>query len=175
MGDVSGLEAIPSLEEAQIWADRADLNGHAIEHLRWIALSRAQNTRLDGESRKKWAKLALRVNARADRDRPFAQARIAAQSAQLRTLIIDQLGPDRDDRDWDPDIVAADILADLTVQPARARELSGTWRDMPLDQMASLRGIKNVTAPLARLLPHLQPGTNCDLIREWIAVRNLLP
>ncbi|MFI5774542.1 hypothetical protein ACIA74_39890 [Streptomyces sp. NPDC051658] len=108
-------------------------------------------------------------------DGPWPQARRAGHDFRLRTLIVDRLGPDRQDPDWDPDLVASDILAVLTLTPAHARELSSHWQTLPTDRIGELRRPKNATAPLQQLFHHLQPGPTCDQAREWLAVRDLLP
>ncbi|MFE2572037.1 hypothetical protein [Streptomyces mirabilis] len=163
------------MEEVQAWADHPNHHGQELERIREVTVSHAQDDHLDAESRKRWAKLSLQTNARMPGDGPWPQARRAGNNFRLRTLIIDRLGPDRQDFDWDPDLLASDILATLTLTPTHARELSCHWHALPTDQIAELRRLKNGTAPLQRLLRHLQPGPTCDQAREWLAVRDLLP
>jgi hypothetical protein len=165
-----------TFEEVQAWVDRPDHRGQELERIiREVTVAHAQDDRLDAESRKRWAKLSLQTNARMPGDGPWPQARRAANNFRLRTLIIDRLGPDRQDPDWDPDVVASDILAALTLTPTHARELSDHWQNLPIEQIGELRRLKNATAPLQRLLHHLEPGPTCDQAREWLAVRDLLP
>jgi hypothetical protein len=99
---------------------------------------------------------------------------MAANNVRLRTNIIDRLGPDIQDPDWNPDLVAADILAALTLTPTQARELSDHWQALPVERFCELRDVKNTTAPLQRLLRHLQPGPIRDQAREWLTIRELL-
>lgn len=164
-----------TFEEVQAWADRPDHPGQELERIREVTVSHAQDDRLDAETRKKWAKLSLQTNARMPDDGPWPQARRANNNFRLRTLIIDRLGPDPQDPVWDPDLLASDILTALTLTPTRARELSGRWQTLPIDQIGELRRLKNAAAPLQQLLNHLQPGPTCDQAREWLAIRDLLP
>lgn len=162
-------------DEFQAWADRTDHHDQELEQIREVTVSHTQDDRLDAESRKRWAKLSLHTNARMTGEHPWQQARKADNNLRLRTLIIDRLGPDESDPDWNPNVVASDILAVLTLTPATAREMSSHWQILPIDQIASLRRHKNATAPLQQLLRHLQPGPTHDHAREWLAVRDLLP
>ncbi|MEU0991040.1 hypothetical protein [Streptomyces sp. NPDC005953] len=164
-----------SLEEVREWADRAGADGQEMEYIREVALSRAQNRRLAAGLRKQWAKLSLQVNARMHGDGPWDQARMTRQSCGLRTMIIEELGPDPDDPDWDPAAVASDIVSAIPLTSLQAHELSVRWHERPVEQIGLLRRIKNVTAPLERLQHHLPPGPLHDLALEWLAVRNHLP
>src|SRR6266568_8974411 len=78
---------------------------------------------------------------------------MAANNFRLRILIIDRLGPDIQDSDWNPDLVAADILAALILTPTQARELSDHWQALPVERIGELRDVKSTTAPLQRLPP----------------------
>ncbi|MFE5852655.1 hypothetical protein ACFQ61_05470 [Streptomyces sp. NPDC056500] len=162
-------------EEVRERADRAGVDGQEMEYIREVALSHAENTRLPAESRKQWAKLSLQVNARMHGDGPWDQARMTRQSCGLRTMIIEELGPDPNDSDWNPAAVASDIMSAMALTPLQARELSVRWQDRPIAQIGLLRRIKNVTAPLERLQHHLPPGPLHDLALEWLNVRNHLP
>jgi hypothetical protein len=106
---------------------------------------------------------------------PWQQARQADNNHRLRALIIDRLGPDPLDPDWDPNLLASEILGALTMTEAGAREMSAGWRRLPIEQIGYLRRIKNATAPLTQLLRHLPPGPIHDQAREWLAVRDCLP
>jgi hypothetical protein len=164
-----------TIEQVQNLAAQPGQHGQELERIRCISVAHAQRDRLDPDSRKKWAKLSLQVNARMHGDGPWEQMRMLTQNFRLRTLIIDRLGPDPQDPDWDPELVAAEIFAALTLTPDQARERSDHWQTRPLDQINELRRIKNTTAPLQQLLRHLQPGPPHDQAREWLAIRELLP
>jgi hypothetical protein len=170
-GDIS----VWAFEQVQAWAHRSDHHGQELECLRVVTVSHAQDEHLDPDDRKRWAKLSLQVNARMNGNDPWQQTRAATNDFGLRTLIIDRLGPDTRDPDWDPDRVAAEILGSLTMTPSYARELSDRRQTLSIEQMGELRRIKNITAPLKQLLRHLQLGPVCDQAREWVATRGLLP
>ncbi len=164
-----------TFEQLQAWADRPDHHGQELERIREVTSRHAQDYRLDPADRKRWAKLSLQVNARMHGDSPWQQARMAANNVRLRTNIIDRLGPDIQDPDWNPDLVAAGILAALTLTPTQARELSDHWQALPVERFCELRDVKITTARLQRLLRHLQPGPIRDQAREWLTIRELLP
>ncbi|WP_157856205.1 hypothetical protein [Actinacidiphila yeochonensis] len=108
-------------------------------------------------------------------DGHWQRTRRAGNGSRLRAFVIERLGPDRGDPDWDPDLLAADILAALTLTPARTRDLSGRLRALPTDRLGALRRARNATAPLQRLFRHLRPDPTRDQARERLAVRDLLP
>ncbi|MFE5488946.1 hypothetical protein ACFQ7Z_03100 [Streptomyces virginiae] len=164
-----------SLEEVREWANRVGADRQEMELIRDVALARAEDGRLTPEVRKQWAKLSLQVNARMHGNEPWGQARMAMQNAGLRTQMIEQLGADTSDRDWDPAEVVADLLSAVTMAPAEARALCAGWQALPIEQIGALRRIKNVTASLGRLLDHLEPGPLHAQAREWVTVRHLLP
>ncbi|WP_329403404.1 hypothetical protein OG523_03555 [Streptomyces virginiae] len=146
-----------------------------MELIREVTLSRAEDCHLTPEVRKQWAKLSLRVNARMHGDEPWQQARMAMHDAALRTRMIEQLGADANDPDWDPAEVVADVLGAVTPAPAEAHALCAGWQALPIEQIGALRRIKNVTASLARLVDHLQPGPLHAQAQEWVTLRQLLP
>jgi len=106
---------------------------------------------------------------------PWQQARRACQNFRLRTWIIDDLGPDPADPDWDPDVLAADTLAELSLDPAEAHALAQRWRELPHDRIGELRRQKNLTAHLATLVHHVRPGRVRDTLVRWTEVRRHLP
>ncbi|MFJ2789046.1 MULTISPECIES: hypothetical protein [unclassified Streptomyces] len=164
-----------SIEEVREWADRAGADGQEMEHIRSVALSRAEDRRLPAGLRKQWAKLSLQVNSRMHGDGPWGQARMAANSFGLRTLMIEELGPDPDDSDWDAAAVVSDVVSAVILTPTQAHEMSIRWQDQPIELISLLRRVKNVTAPLERLQHHLRPGPLHDLVLEWLSVRKRLP
>ncbi|MEU2392878.1 hypothetical protein [Streptomyces sp. NPDC007369] len=164
-----------SLEAARVGAHHTNSDKQEMEYIREVAGSRAHDGRLDAGLRKQWAKLSLQVNARMHGGGPWEQAHMAANSAWLRTGMIEAFGPDPDDADWDPTAVVSDLLCALTMTPGQARSLSSCWTELPIDQIGALRRIKNITAPLQQLIRHMPPGPLRDRALEWLALRPLLP
>ena len=74
-----------------------------------------------------------------------------------------------------PEALATDTLAALTVDPEDARAMSASWRDLPIEQIAELRRHKNLTAHLDRLVGLLPPGLTRERVATWVEVRKLLP
>jgi hypothetical protein len=149
-------------------------NGEELEQVRVIAQSHAYRSDEPRLVRLRWAKLSLQANERLHGDGPWEQARMAGQAFALRTWVIEHLGPDADP-DWNPEILAADTLAALTLDPDDARTISTNRRDLPIEQIGELRRQKNLTAHLDRLLDILQPGATKDQLVVWSEVRKLLP
>jgi hypothetical protein len=164
-----------TIEQVQASADRTDQRGQELEILRAVTVFHAQDDRLEPEDRKRWAKLSLQINARMHGDGPWEQTRMVTQNFRLRTLIIDRLGPDPQDPDWNPDLVASEILAAITLTSAQVRELSERWKTRSMDQIGELRRLKSTVAPLQQLLRHIQSRQLYDQAQEWLAVRELRP
>jgi len=156
-------------------ADHPDHCEQELERVRTMTVLHAQDDRLDPEDRKRWAKLSLQVNTRMHGDGLWERTRMVTQNFRLRTHIIDSLGPDPQDTDWNPDLVAREILAALTLTPAQARELSDHWQTRSKDQIGELRRLKSTIAPLQQLLRHIQPRPLHDQAQEWLAIQELLP
>lgn len=150
-------------------------HGQTLEAIREIASAHTYHSGEPQESRLQWAKLSLQVNGRMHGDGPWEQARMACNDFMLRTWVIDQLNPGTDDTDWNPESLAADTLAALSLNPAEARDLATHWRDLPLDQIGELRRHKNMTAHLPSLIEHLQPSPTRDLLLHWTTARQHLP
>jgi hypothetical protein len=164
-----------ALEEVRAWAQRLDHHGQVLERIRTVAVFHAQDDGCVPEDRKRWAKLALEVNARMPGDSPWDRARRTMNNTRLRTLIIERLGADPNDPDWRPEQVAQDILREIPLTPAQARELSDGWQSQPIDRIGELRRVKNISAPLRQLIAHLSPGPLHDQARQWLSIRPRLP
>jgi hypothetical protein len=93
----------------------------------------------------------------------------------LRTWIIEHLGADEGDADWDPHALAADTLAALTLEPGQARAAAASWPTLPIEQIAELRRHKNMTTHLDRLIGYLRAGPVKEQLVIWREVREHLP
>lgn len=94
---------------------------------------------------------------------------MASHNFALRTWIIEHIGPDMDP-DWDPEAVAADTLAVLTLEPSQASTAAADRQHLSIEQIGELRRHKNLTAHLAMLVGHLRPGPARDQVVRWIEV-----
>ncbi|SEL25913.1 hypothetical protein [Streptacidiphilus jiangxiensis] len=148
--------------------------GHELERIRVVAQSQAYRSDEPRHVRLRWAKLSLNANARLPGDTPWSLARKTRQNFALRTWIIDHLGPDTDS-DWDPEVLAADTLEALALEPDQATTLSASRRDLPTEQISELRRHKNKTAHLDRLLGFLPPGPDKVRLTAWAEARKHLP
>jgi hypothetical protein len=161
-----------TIERLEAFAPAQD--GQELERVRVVAQSRAYWSDEPGPVRRRWATLSLRANERLRGDGPWHRARAASRDFVLRTWIIEHLGPDPVP-DWNPETLAADTLAALTLDPSHARALSADWRGLPREQIGELRRHKNLTAHVGRLVDVLRPGPTKDRLLAWIAVRDFLP
>ncbi|MEV7356985.1 hypothetical protein [Kitasatospora sp. NPDC091276] len=169
--------SVLTFDQLTAFAERPGRHRGELEGVREISALRAYRSE-DGAGpaeRRQWAKLSLRVNARLHGDGSWGQARMAQNDFMLRAWIIDRLGPDAQDPDWDPDVLAADTLAELSLSPAEAGALGARWRALPAEQIGELRRLKNLTGHLDLIIGHLRPGRSRDELQEWLAVRPLLP
>jgi hypothetical protein len=148
--------------------------GEELECVRVVAQSHVYRSDEPPDVRLRWAKLSLNANERLPDGGPWSRARKTCQNFALRTWIIGHLGPDTDP-DWRPDVVAADTLAALTLDPGEAAALSRSWCDLPVGRIGELRRHKNMTAHLDQLLGHLPPGPDRDRLLSWTEVREHLP
>ncbi|MEY9873270.1 hypothetical protein ABH931_002752 [Streptacidiphilus sp. MAP12-33] len=145
-----------------------------LEQIREVAQSHAYRSEEPRGDRLRWAKLSLAANKRFHGDDPQAQARMRQQELMLRTWIIEHLGPDADS-DWNPQALAEDTLAALTLEPGEAEAASADWRELPIEQIRLLRHHKNLTGHVDRLIPRLEPGQIKDQLAKWASVRAHLP
>ncbi|MFI6864333.1 hypothetical protein ACIBKZ_31300 [Streptomyces sp. NPDC050421] len=169
VGDLSAW-AVDRLEEALSTAQDA----REVERIRVIAQSRAYGCGDPDSARLRWAKLSLKANERLPGGTSWNDARKSCQNFALRTWIIQHVGPGTDP-DWDPEALAADTLAALTLAPGRARSLSTGWHDLPAERINELRRHKNMTAHVDQLVHLIPSGPTKDRLRSWIDVRKHLP
>lgn len=155
-------------------ASAAGQQGQHLEQIRVVAQSHAYRSDEDRQVRLRWAKLALNASERLPGDSAWDRARKARQNFALRAWIIGHLGPD-DDPDWNPDSLATDTLAAITVDPGLAVALSANWRDLPIEQISELRRHKEMTAHLERLMDLLSAGPTKDHLNLWMEARRHLP
>ncbi len=79
----------------------------ALETIRVLAQSYAYRSDDDQYLQRRWAKLSLYANGRLHGEGAWDRARMFCHNFMLRTWIIEHLGPDESDADWDPNALAA--------------------------------------------------------------------
>lgn len=163
------------IHKVRAFADNPDHQGQPLEAVREVAQAHAYQHDDSRQSRLEWAKLSLHINDLMHGDDPWQKARRAIQNFMLRTWIIENLGADPVDADWDPDTLANDTLAALSLDPEKARDLAQNWRELPADRIGELRRHKNMTGHLPTLSRHVQPSQTRDCLLRWIQVRTQLP
>jgi hypothetical protein len=161
-----------TLERLETFA--ASRRGQELEQVRVVAQSHACRPGEPRNIRLRWAKLSLDVNERRHSDGPWGRSRKLCQNFALRTWVIEHLGPGTDP-DWNPEALARETLAALTLTPRRAGALCAGWRDLPLEQIGELRRHKNMTAHLGRLIGMLRSGPAKESLIAWTEVREHLP
>ncbi len=160
---------------ARLRAYAMDAQGQELEAVRVIAQTHAYRSDEPQQARRQWAKLSLQANQRLQGDSRWDRARAAQQNFMFRMWIIDHLGPDDQDLDWNPERLAADTIAALALAPSEARALADHWHDLAVEQISELRRHKNLTAHLDRLVNHLQPSPTRDQLLVWAQTRQHLP
>ncbi|MEU8662263.1 hypothetical protein [Actinoplanes philippinensis] len=168
------IEDLDSWTIEHLEAFAAAQDGEELEQVRVVAQSHVYWSDEPRPARLRWAKLSLRASERLHGDGPWDHARMVSQAFALRTWVIEHLGSD-EDPDWNPEVLAADTLAALTVDPQHARTISAGWRDLPIEQIGELRRQKNITAHLDRLVNILEAGPAKDRLVIWVEVRQRLP
>lgn len=158
----------------QLESHAATLQGRALEGVRVVAQFHTYQSDEPREVRLRWAALSLDANNRGHGDEPWDKARMRQQEFMLRTWIIEHLGPGPEPA-WNPDTLAADTLAALVLDPARAEGLASSWRDLPIEQIGELRRHKNLTAHVDSLIHHLRPGAAKERLTAWTTIRQHLP
>ncbi|MGE7439506.1 MULTISPECIES: hypothetical protein [Kitasatospora] len=148
--------------------------GQELERIRVVAQSHVNRSLEPREVRLRWAKLSLAANKQFHGDEPWSQTRMRCQEFRLRTWVIEHIGPDADP-DWNPDALAEDTIAALSLQPGQAEATAANWRELPIEQIGVLRRHKNLTGHIDRLMPSLRPGPIKDQLAAWASVRAHLP
>ncbi|MER5471106.1 hypothetical protein ABZX90_30320 [Streptomyces sp. NPDC002935] len=149
--------------------------GRQLEAVRVVAQGHAYRSDQPEEARRQWAKLSLLANRRMQSDSGGGEPRGIHQDFMLRMWVIDQLGPDRADPEWNPETLASETLAALDLPPSQARALADGWRDLAIEQIRELRRHKNLTAHLDWLVTYMEPSPARDQLLVWVRLRRLLP
>ncbi|MGW5180257.1 hypothetical protein ACWERY_38785 [Streptomyces sp. NPDC004082] len=172
-GESDPTQGMDTWTVERLEAFTARTRGPHLEAVRVLAQAHAYSDDEPRAARLRWARLALLANERLDGDGPWNEARTAHQDFMLRMWVIDELGPG--DGVWSPERLAADTDGALPPSPDEARALAAHWRDLPVERIGELRRLKNLTAHLPRLLPHLHPGPVRDRLLAWAQTRRDLP
>jgi len=146
-----------------------------LETIRESAEFDAYQSDKDRPARLRWAKLSLAANRKLQCDSSRDRAGMLTVDFMLRTWIIERVGPDDADPDWNPEALAADTLAALTLDPGQADAASTSWQTLPIEQIRELRRHKNLTRHLDRLIGYLPPGPGRAQLSAWCEVRGRLP
>ncbi|MFF5449059.1 hypothetical protein [Streptomyces sp. NPDC012888] len=176
------LTAVPlgglRLAEAEPWAlhgpDAALGLDPDPEGMRALAVSHMQDTALGDEERIRWGRVALAATVRSRRE-PMDGA---AAEARVRAYLIRQFGPLTDATDGlrDPAALCSFVLDRIDRTPAEAVRAARHWRDLELTGILGLRRVKNLTAALEDVVPHLPPGHPLTgPAAAWLTVRRHLP
>ncbi|MEU3552160.1 hypothetical protein [Streptomyces longwoodensis] len=100
-----------TLEQMQSFI--ASTSGKLLETACVLAQGHAYACDRPGEDRRRWAKLSLLGNRGLLDGTETSRVRVAQQEFMLRMWVIEQLGPDDTDPDWNPEALAVDTLAAL--------------------------------------------------------------
>ena len=166
--------SIERLEALAATLARGDMT---LETIRVLAQSHAYHPDRDEDrhARLRWAKLSLHATERAHGGRPRCRAGMLSNNFMFRTWVIGHIGPDNTDPDWNPEALAADTLAALTLEPAQAATIAASWRALPTGRIRELRDHRNLTLHLGNLIGFLPPGSAKDQLTAWTVAREHLP
>ncbi|WP_067173624.1 hypothetical protein [Microtetraspora niveoalba] len=126
-----------------------------------------------GERQRMWAETAMYALGRAEAAGPDT---ISADVSRfyLRAGLISDLGPMGSSL-WNPDSLAADILAALPLRLEQAAEWAGNWQQRPRKEILALRRCKNLLGPAQRIRDYLSTTPTARELDQWLALREQLP
>ncbi|MDZ5447885.1 hypothetical protein U2F26_35205 [Micromonospora sp. 4G57] len=142
---------------------------------RWIAQLHVYDRALTAEARREWAEVALSLTDRAERFAGYDRWSAAADSFNLRSRLIQELGSVPGDENWDQAALVRSVLGAVTLMPAQANELAESWQTLPIEHILLLRRHKNLVAPLAPLVDQLPARPDAERVRTWLAILPNLP
>ncbi|WP_328649106.1 hypothetical protein OHS58_18035 [Amycolatopsis sp. NBC_00348] len=143
-------------------------DGRELDRARRVAREHACRPGASGGGvRRRWAKLASAADVGLPGDNSWDLERRAQLGFCLRMWIIEQFGPDGDP-DWDPEALAADTLAALTLDADQAIAMATNWRDLPREQIRDLHRHRALTCHVDRLVGHLQAGPVRERLIGWV-------
>jgi hypothetical protein len=126
-----------------------------------------------GEARRIWARVGFTALDGAERA-GYRTRDANASRFNLRALLIADLGPG-DDPLWDPDRLAADVLAALPLTLEQAADWAVDWRTRPREEILALRTCKNLLAPTKMITGQLAEGPVSARIERWLRLWPRLP
>ncbi|MFF4773352.1 hypothetical protein [Microtetraspora fusca] len=126
-----------------------------------------------GEGQRMWAETAMYALGRAEAAGLDA---ITANVSRfhLRAGLIDDLGPTGSSL-WNPDALAADILAALPLRRERAATWAANWQQRPRSEILTLRQCKSLLAPAQSIRGYLSKTPTTTELDEWLGLREQLP
>lgn len=160
-----------TFEQVKAWAHRPEHSLQELERIREVTAKHAYRDPVGPEAVKQWAKLSLLVNARMGGYGGHWRLRAAFRDARLRLRIIDRLGTDPTDPDWDLQALAADILARMSLTPDQARALAAENVLLTGIRRAEFDHTRAMVNLLDKVLPDLEPGEVRDCAIEWVDVK----
>ncbi|MEU7885657.1 hypothetical protein AB0B54_09170 [Microbispora bryophytorum] len=126
-----------------------------------------------GEGQRVWAETAMYAIGRAEAaglDTTSANAR----RFYLRAGLINDLGPMGSSL-WNPDALAADILAALPLQLEQATEWATNWQQRPRTEILALRRCKNLLGSAQYIRDYLSTTPTARRLDQWLTLREQLP
>ncbi|MFG1818797.1 hypothetical protein ACGFIF_33885 [Kribbella sp. NPDC049174] len=143
--------------------------------VRIMPQSRVYNRTLPADVRREWAMVFLLLVEGSERFADLDRWEAATDAANMRALLINELGPLPGDETWDPAALVRSVLATTTLHPQAASEMARRWRALPREETLLLRRHKNLLAPLTMVIDQAPAGSDRDIARAWLAVRASLP
>ncbi len=85
---------------------------------------------------------------------------------QLRTYLADVV---------DVEVLVAEILDAIMLEPARVVELSNDWQSLPVSEIRELRRIKNILRPCMKLASEIRSVPLANRLHHWSEIVAGLP
>lgn len=169
-----------SPSEMQRWAQAYAGEAPAMDQNWWlrvrvIAQSQAYDDTLPDDLRRRWAQAFMSVVDCMQRSLGAASRAVPDDRFMMRAALIGQLGELPGDPTWEIAALVQDVLGTVTIDIARALEMAGRWRSLPLDQIRMLRQLKNALTPLQSMVDQMPDDEHSSVVVGWLEVRRLLP
>lgn len=134
----------------------------------------AMNARVQ-ETSAIWAEIAILVYSwLAQRSEPRIAASFRLSEMHVRAHQISLFGALSGHAIRDPQLLVTWFRGSCGLSYSQATTKSAIWQQLPIEEIAQLRSIKNHLGVFANLLVHLSPADRNELL-DWLALRPNLP
>ncbi|MFI9811292.1 hypothetical protein [Saccharothrix variisporea] len=167
-----------SANELRAWLLAAQPGGEQRANW-WLGLvqpleTRVNNVALDSGVRSRWAALSVQVLEIARAVGALSDQEVANRLVYLSHAVAAAPGSTVPPA-LEPDIAARRSLANIRLSRAEALRMAKDWQDRPIDQIRTLRAVKNVLHPLVYLVDRITDDDVACEVRSWLEIKDNLP